>query len=73
MKKSNPVSKNTPIFLPSGSVKPVTHTYLIELNSRLILKNVLHVPDFKCNLLSVKTLVRSIQIVFTFYPTHCIL
>jgi len=33
----------------------------------------LHVPDFKCNLLSVKALVITAKISCTFYPTHCIL
>ena len=64
---------STPIFLPGGFIKSVTHTRVIELNSRLILKNDLHVPEFKCNQISVKSFVISTQIIFSFYPTFCIL
>lgn len=68
-----PIDIYTPIFLPDGTIKSASLTGTIELNSRLILKNVLHVPEFKCNLLSVKSLAISAQIIFSFYPTFCIL
>lgn len=67
------VSKYTPIILPDNSIKAVTHTSSIVLNPRLILKNVLHVPKFTCNLLSVKSLAESAKIIFKFYSTHCVL
>ncbi|KAL4554948.1 hypothetical protein LXL04_037557 [Taraxacum kok-saghyz] len=73
MKKLKPVNKYTPIFLLDGSMKPVTHIGLIEFNSKFNLKDVLHVPDFKCNLLSVKCLATTTKIVFKFYSTHCVL
>lgn len=68
-----PVSNYTPIFLPDGSIKSVTHTGLITLNSRVVLKNVLYVPQFTCNLLSVKALATSANIAFTFLPVYCVL
>lgn len=68
-----PVTKYTPIFLRDSSIKSVTHTGSVILNSRLILEKVLHVPEFTCNLLSVKALAASANIAFTFYPTHDVL
>ncbi|KAL4581663.1 hypothetical protein LXL04_006189 [Taraxacum kok-saghyz] len=73
MENSKKVTSYTPIYLPDGSIKAVTHTGVIELSSKLILKNVLHVPDFKCNLLSVRCLAFTANIVFKFFSTHCIL
>ena len=73
MSNSNPVKGYTPIFLPDGSIKSVTHTGIVTLNSRLILKNVLHVPEFTCNLLSVKALAISANLAFIFLPTYCVL
>ncbi|KAL4580943.1 hypothetical protein LXL04_017149 [Taraxacum kok-saghyz] len=73
MKKLSTVQKYTPIYLPDGSIKSVSHTGMIELNPKIVLKNVLHVPDFKCNLLSVKSLAITAQIAFHFYPTYCLL
>lgn len=67
----SPFSKYTPIFLLDSSIKAVTH--FIVLNSRIILNNVLHVPKFTCNLLSVKSLAESAKIIFKFYSTHCVL
>lgn len=68
-----PVTRYTPIFLPDGSIKPVTYTGLIKLNLISTLNDVLHVHDFKCNLLSMKCLDATAQIVFKFYSTHCLL
>lgn len=65
--------KFTPIFLPDGSIKAVTHKGYVNLSSRLVLENTLHVPDFKCNLLSVRALATSAKIEFIFRTDHCIL
>lgn len=49
------------------SVKSVTHKGLINLSSKLILKDLLHLPECKCNISSVRALANTAQIAFTFY------
>ena len=73
LNKISLVSKYTPVFLPDSTIKSVTHTGMIVLNPSLTLKNILHVPGFTCNLLSVKALAASANIAFIFYSTHCVL
>ena len=46
------------ISLPNGTSLPITHTGIIRLSDTLILHNVLHVPSFKFNLLSVSSLLK---------------
>lgn len=58
---------------PDGIAKNVTHVGNINLTSKLVLKEVLYIPCFKFNLLSVNKLSNHTQVTFTFYPTHCLL
>jgi len=62
-----------PIFvtLPYGTFKPVLHTGKISLTPSLILHNVLHVPDFKFNLLLVSKLVTNSNMCVIFFPDTC--
>ncbi|KAL4554281.1 hypothetical protein LXL04_037617 [Taraxacum kok-saghyz] len=70
---SKPVNIFTPIYLPDGFIKTVKNKGSVVLNSRITLENALHVPEFKCNLLSVKALSTSANIEFIFRPTYCVL
>lgn len=54
------------VNLPNGSTKLITHTREIELNTDMKLGNVLYIPEFKYNLMSVSQLLREngIQVIF---------
>lgn len=52
-----PVSSVT-VTLPNGTRVPITHTCTICISQSLLLHNVLHVPDFHFNLISVSCLVQ---------------
>jgi len=60
------------VTLPDGSIKPVTITGDIHLSSHLTLHNVLFVPDFRYNLLSVAKFLADNQCCTTFYPSYCV-
>lgn len=68
----SPVS-SVNVSLPNGVSVPITHTGTIRLSDSLILSNVLHVPDFHFNLISVSCLVRSSSCSAHFYPNGCFL
>ncbi|XP_018453440.1 uncharacterized protein LOC108824502 [Raphanus sativus] len=44
------------VSLPNGTREPITHTGTVHLSDSLILHDVLHVPSFRFNLLSVSSL-----------------
>lgn len=50
------------VILPDGSYQAVTHMSIVPLSTRLHLKNVLYVPLFKFNLLSVGQLLEEEKI-----------
>ena len=47
------------VQLPNGELAQVTHIGTVVLSSSLILKNVLCVPSFSFNLLSISSLTQS--------------
>ncbi|KAK9714917.1 hypothetical protein RND81_06G130600 [Saponaria officinalis] len=59
------------INLPNGQISYVSHIGTHKLKNGLILKNVLFVPSFNHNLLSVQKLARDEGCVVTFYETMC--
>ncbi|KAL2539822.1 Uncharacterized protein Adt_00800 [Abeliophyllum distichum] len=67
------VTKPTSVLLPDGSSKVVKNTGTIAINHRITLTDVLHIPTFKLNLLSVPKLCQTVHIKFVFYPTYCLL
>uniref|UniRef100_A0A803LW84 GAG-pre-integrase domain-containing protein n=1 Tax=Chenopodium quinoa TaxID=63459 RepID=A0A803LW84_CHEQI len=68
------VTKNHPkIILPTGYSADISHTGDAELNNSLTLKNVLVVPNFKYNLLSVPKLTTDSYCEVNFYGTHCVI
>ncbi|KAL0401325.1 UNVERIFIED_CONTAM: Retrovirus-related Pol polyprotein from transposon RE1 [Sesamum latifolium] len=68
-KLPNPIK----IHLPDNSVSYATHTGNITLSPTLTLSNVLLIPSFKHNLLSVSQLCQSLSIAFVFLTSSCIL
>ena len=62
---------NTFVNLPNGESTLVTHIGIVEISSKLILHNVLCVPSFTFNLLSVSKLAKSISCCLMFLGTLC--
>ena len=65
-----PVS-SVSVSLPNGTRVLITHTGTIHISASLILYNVLHVPDFQFNLISVSCLVRSLRCAAHFFLHGC--
>ena len=61
------------VSLPDGTKVPIQYTGTIYLSDSLILKNVLHVPTFHFNLISVSTLLRDNGCSAHFFPDNCFL
>lgn len=66
-KLDNPTS----IFLPDGSSREVAYAGKAIINKDLVLHDVLYVPGFTNNLISISQLVRSMKLNCVFLPTHC--
>jgi len=67
-----PLKKPIHVTLPNGSLKVVTHAGQVPLCSKLILQNVLYVPDFKFSLISVHKLITDLHLLALFTPEKCI-
>ena len=68
-------SKNTrlpPVAMPSKHA-PITSIGNLPSNSNITLKNVLAVPSFKVDLMSVSRVTRDLNCSITFFPHWCIL
>jgi hypothetical protein len=68
--------KNTllpPVALPSGEQAPITSIGNLPLSSTITLKNVLGVPSFKVDLMSVSRITRDLHCSVTFFRYWCIL
>lgn len=61
------------VTLPNGSEVPITHTGVIHITDALVLHNVLHVPDFHFNLISVSSLLRTLFCSAHFFADVCLL
>ena len=64
---------HTMVELPNGEVALVTHIGTIQLFSQITLKNVLYVPSFTFNLLSVSALTKSQSVCLVFLSQFCFL
>ena len=63
---------NYHVSLPNGSRVSVAAVGSVSLSASLILQNVLYIPDFKVNLLSVPALLSNSNYSLTFTPDHCL-
>ena len=66
-------SSLTPVSLPSGDVAKITMTGLIQFDNSFRLNNVLSVPSFKVNLISVGKITNDLHCSIIFFPSWCIL
>jgi len=62
---------STKVKLPNGQFALVTHIDTVKISAHLTLTNVLCVPSFSFNLLSVSKLVRSFNYCFLFFANYC--
>ena len=61
------------INLPNGETARVSHTGNISLSPNLQLNNVLCVPSFNLNLMSISKLTNNLNCYVTFYPDSCVM
>lgn len=61
------------ISLPTGETASITHKGKVKLKNSIQLEDVLLVPKFKHNLLSVQRLVRDGDYKVEFYPSYCVI
>jgi hypothetical protein len=67
-------TRNQPkMNLPTGKCATITHIGNVQLNCGVNLRDVLCVPDFRHNLLSVQKLVKDEKCKVTFYPDVCVI
>nr|GEV76457.1 hypothetical protein [Tanacetum cinerariifolium] len=62
-----------PVIIPNGDFIPVKGKGVCNLPNRLRIKDVLHVPKFTCNLLSVSRFARGLRCAVTFFPYFCVM
>ncbi|WCJ43065.1 hypothetical protein M5689_023829 [Euphorbia peplus] len=67
------VFRKQTITMPDGTCQEVSHTGTVKLTSSIFLLDVLYVPAFQYNLLSVGQLLQQTQIQIIFHDTHCCL
>ncbi|KAL4363042.1 hypothetical protein GQ457_04G026360 [Hibiscus cannabinus] len=68
----DPIEGGT-ILLPDQSVVPVSYSGTVRLSSSLILKNVLFVPQFRFNLVSVSSLIADSNFRILFCKSECLI
>ncbi|XP_056864308.1 uncharacterized protein LOC130511370 [Raphanus sativus] len=61
------------VTLPNDSKVPITHVGTIKITDSLILYDVLLVPDFCFNLISVSSLIRTLTCAAHFFPNGCLI
>lgn len=64
--------ENRKVNLPNVEVSDVSHTRSCGIFKGEIIKEVLYVPDFKYNLLSVSKITKELNCLVAFYPTFCL-
>ena len=65
--------QNSTVTLPNNAVVPVKHIGDVRLKQDLLLTDVLYVPDFKFNLLSISALTTDLPVVSLFHNTGFVL
>lgn len=61
-----------PVKLPTGDVTPISYIGSVKLSNDLCLDNVLCVPNFHFNLLSISKLTSSLNCAAIFFPSFCV-
>lgn len=71
-KLSHPIPIDASIHLPNGEVSFITHKGTVQLTPTLTLHNVLYVPNFKFNLISISKLTSESHCCAFFLPNVCV-
>ncbi|KAJ0534950.1 putative RNA-directed DNA polymerase [Helianthus annuus] len=66
-------SNEVPVVIPNDQSIPVEGRGTCTLPNGIRISDVLHVPRFRCNLLSVNRLSKDLQCTVTFFPTFCVM
>lgn len=67
------IKGSSPVFIPNGGSSRATRIGKVDLGSNFILNNVLFVPDFKCNLISVAQLTHDLGCQVMFISDLCVI
>ncbi|KAL2900931.1 Retrovirus-related Pol polyprotein from transposon RE1, partial [Bienertia sinuspersici] len=73
MQNMSPVKGKPPITLPNWKTANISHVGDVSMNSKLKLKNVLLVPKFRHNLLSVNQLIQDGKCQIIFHADYCVI
>lgn len=68
----SPCAGNLKVKIADGSLSPVAGKGSIQISNLITLKNVLHVPNLSCNLLSISQLTKSSNCSANFFPSYCV-
>lgn len=66
------LTKPFQVALPNKQLISITHSGVVHLNEHIILSNVLYVPEFHCNLLSVSKLTQDSNCFVNFFSHNCV-
>ena len=64
--------KHTFVELPNSEKTKIDSIGFVKMSNSITLTDVLYVPDFKVNLLSVSKLTQALGCNVTFYPDYCV-
>lgn len=64
----NESNDRIPVSIPNGDNIVVKDVESAQFPNDLDINNVLYIPDFKCNLLSVSIITRNLNCFVTFFP-----
>ncbi|CAN0924366.1 Retrovirus-related Pol polyprotein from transposon RE2 [Linum grandiflorum] len=68
-----PAKGHPPVKIPDGSSVPINGIGSVGLGSNILLSRVLHVPEFKCNLISISKLTNARNCAVTFFPDRFVI
>ena len=60
------------VQVPTRELATVSHIGSLQLNATEVISNVLCIPTFRFNLLSVNKMTMELNCCVSFFPTHCI-
>lgn len=69
----SPIPVHSTLHLPNGEMSIVTHIGKVTLSQNIVLKDVLVVPTFNCNLLSIPYLTKNTSFTVLFSSNKCLL
>lgn len=70
--KAVDVKDTKKVNLPNGEIAHVTHIGNCRITGTWEVKNVLFIPDFQYNLMSVSKVTRVLRCLVAFYPDFCL-